>query len=89
MAGSSATDRESRTASDRPEPVPENLHQSARARYEEIQQHTAERERLFAVSTKLNRKTRIAIEVYESLQRWSEAEQRDSVSRLLGIDLYV
>lgn len=44
--------------------------------------------RLFELNPKLDRKTQTAIQSYESLQYLNEAEQRESVSRLLGIDLY-
>ena len=53
-----------------------------------IRIHTIDRQKLFELNPKLDRKTRNAIDTYESLQHQNDVEQRESVSKLLGIDLY-
>jgi hypothetical protein len=48
-----------------------------------------ERGNLFELHPKLDYRSQTAIEAYEALQYQSVAEERESISRLLGVDLYV
>lgn len=48
-----------------------------------------ERRGLSALNPKLDRRTQIAIQHYQSLQTQVDTDERESISRLLGIDLYV
>jgi hypothetical protein len=75
----------------RPAPNSRNLEavqRPAAVDYERIDAH-AEQRKLSELNPKLDRRTQAAIRAYEALQYQGETEQRESVSRLLGIDLYV
>lgn len=54
-----------------------------------IKFHQTDKHRLLAVHPKLDRNTQSALNAYESLLYQSEKEERESISRLLGVDLYV
>ncbi|MCI0668167.1 MAG: hypothetical protein L0Y38_02500 [Methylococcaceae bacterium] len=54
-----------------------------------IETRSLDERRLIESNPKLDRRARTAIATYESLQYQTEADERESVSRLLGIDLYV
>lgn len=73
---------------DSPPPVAEIDLRLVQAELDRIKIHSIDQRTLFELNPKLDRRTQAAIDSYESLKGQSDAEERELVSKLLGIDLY-
>ncbi|MGH8551025.1 MAG: hypothetical protein ACRERU_20965 [Methylococcales bacterium] len=74
---------------DGPPPVAEIDLRLVQAEHDRVKIHSIDGRTLFELNPKLDRRTQTAIDSYETAQAQSDAQQRELVSKLLGIDLYV
>lgn len=56
---------------------------------EQFKAYPVQDRRPLAADPKFDRKTQSALHAYESLQYQNEKDERESISRLLGVDLFV